>query len=88
MPFCGFGELQQDLLSIMSRESVVVCIAIILGIPMYFAYFFNNRFVKKVEKFKKMSILSIFSYSLVAIAIIILPIILLFAAIPLISRTR
>ncbi len=88
MPFCGFGELQQDLLSIMSRESVVVCIAIILGIPMYFAYFFNNRFVKKAEKFKKMSILSIFSYSLVAIAIIILPIILLFAAIPLISRTR
>lgn len=88
MPFCGFGELQQDLLSIMSRESVVVCIAIILGIPMYFAYFFNNRFVKKAEKFKKMSILLIFSYSLVAIAIIILPIILLFAAIPLISRTR
>lgn len=88
MPFCGFGELQQDLLSIMSRESVVVCIAIILGIPMYFAYFFNNRFVKKAEKFKKMSILSMFSYSLVAIAIIILPIILLFAAIPLISRTR
>lgn len=88
MPFCGFGELQQDLLSIMSRESVVVCIAIILGIPMYFAYFFNNRFVKKAEKFKKMSILLMFSYSLVAIAIIILPIILLFAAIPLIYRTR
>lgn len=55
---------------------------------MYFAYFFNNRFVKKAEKFKKMSILSMLSYSLVAIAIIILPIILLFAAIPLISRTR
>lgn len=53
MPFCGFGELQQDLLSIMSRESVVVCIAIILGIPMYFAYFFNNRFVKKQKSSRK-----------------------------------
>ena len=53
----------------------------ILAIPMYFLYFYNNKYLKYFDKFRKMNFYLKLSYSIISLFLIILPIILIFAAI-------
>ena len=81
LPSLGLSAFQQYLLTIMSRQAAVTCITMFLGVPIYFAYFHNDKYLKYFEKFKKMGCFLTFIYSIIGLTLIILPVILLFAAI-------
>lgn len=81
MPHIGLGTLQKVLLVQMGYDMITLGILSILAIPMYFLYFYNNKYLKYFDKFRKMNFYLKLSYSIISLFLIILPIILIFAAI-------
>lgn len=81
LPKIGLGHLQALLLSVASSDAIVVCILFLLSAISYFIIFYHDRYLKYFEKFKKMGCFLTFIYSIVGLTLIVLPVILLFAAI-------
>lgn len=59
----------------------ITCISVLIAIPLYFMYFHKDKYLKYFDKFKKMGFFLTFIYSIIGLFLMILPIILLFAAI-------
>jgi len=81
LPALGLKDFQQYLLAIMNRNAIITCISVFIAIPLYFMYFYKDKYLKYFDKFKKMGFFRTFIYSIMGLFLMILPIILLFAAI-------
>ena len=81
LPSLGLEGVREYLLSIMNRKSAIVCILILESVPIYILYFYNDKYLKYFRKFQEMNFFSTFLYSVIGLFLIILPVILLFAAI-------
>ena len=81
MPQMGLGEIQKYLSSKYDYMLTITCITIIQVSIICFILFYKNRYLKYFDKFKKMGFFLTFIYSIIGLFLMILPIILLFAAI-------
>ena len=81
MPYIGLGILQKMLLSKMGYDMITLCILAIFALPIYFFCFYKDKYLKYFEKFKKMNLYLKIVYYIIGLFFIILPVILLFAAI-------
>lgn len=81
MPQMGLGEIQKYLSSKYDYMLTITCITIIQVSIICFILFYKNRYLKYFDKFKRMGFFRTFIYSIIGLFLMILPIILLFAAI-------
>jgi len=77
----GLGEIQKYLSSKYDYMLTITCITIIQVSIICFILFYKNRYLKYFDKFKRMGFFRTFIYSIIGLFLMILPIILLFAAI-------
>ena len=81
MPQMGLGEIQKYLSSKYDYMLTITCITITQVSIICFILFYKNRYLKYFDKFKRMGFFRTFIYSIIGLFLMILPIILLFAAI-------
>ena len=81
MPQMGLGEIQKYLSSKYDYMLTITCITITQVSIICFILFYKDRYLKYFDKFKKMGFFLTFIYSIIGLFLMILPIILLFAAI-------
>lgn len=81
MPHIGLGQIRAYLLGVVNVDTIIICLLAIEALFFYFLIFYKDKYIKKFERFRKMGCFLTFIYSVIGLTLLLLPIILLFAAI-------
>lgn len=76
-----WGQIRAYLLGVVNVDTIIICLLAIEALFFYFLIFYKDKYIKKFERFRKMGCFLTFIYSVIGLTLLLLPIILLFAAI-------